>query len=41
MRGRPTLVGRSDAALDVETARALWELSERLTGVTFPLAVTA
>ena len=41
MRGRPTLVGRSDAALDVDTARGLWELSERLTGASFPLGVAA
>jgi hypothetical protein len=37
-RGHPTLVGRSARASDPETARRLWELSERLTGVTFPLA---
>jgi NAD(P)-dependent dehydrogenase (short-subunit alcohol dehydrogenase family) len=36
-RGHPTLVGRSKAALDEQTARELWELSERLTGVSFPL----
>jgi NAD(P)-dependent dehydrogenase (short-subunit alcohol dehydrogenase family) len=41
MRGHPTLVGRSAAASDVETARRLWELSERLTGVTYPLAEAA
>jgi NAD(P)-dependent dehydrogenase (short-subunit alcohol dehydrogenase family) len=35
-RGHPKLVGRTAAAKDVETARRLWELSERLTGVTFP-----
>jgi NAD(P)-dependent dehydrogenase (short-subunit alcohol dehydrogenase family) len=35
-RGHPTLVGRSRAASDPETARALWELSERLTGVPAP-----
>jgi NAD(P)-dependent dehydrogenase (short-subunit alcohol dehydrogenase family) len=40
-RGHPTLVGRSAAASDVETARALWELSEQLTGVAFPLGVPA
>jgi hypothetical protein len=34
-------VGRSDAARDTETARRLWELSERLTGVTFPLEPAA
>ena len=37
-RGHPTLVGRSDAASDADTARKLWELSEELTGVSFPLA---
>jgi NAD(P)-dependent dehydrogenase (short-subunit alcohol dehydrogenase family) len=36
-RGNPTLVGRSRAAQDAETARRLWELSEELTGVSFPL----
>jgi NAD(P)-dependent dehydrogenase (short-subunit alcohol dehydrogenase family) len=36
-RGHPTLVGRSRAAQDSETARALWELSEELTGVSFPV----
>jgi NAD(P)-dependent dehydrogenase (short-subunit alcohol dehydrogenase family) len=36
-RGYPRLVGRSGAASDADTARALWELSERLTGVSFPL----
>ena len=41
MRGNPVLVGRSAAASDGETARKLWELSERLTGVTFRLPVAA
>ena len=36
VRGHPTLVGRSGAAKDAETARRLWELSEQLTGVSFP-----
>jgi NAD(P)-dependent dehydrogenase (short-subunit alcohol dehydrogenase family) len=36
-RGHPTLVGRSSAAQDGETARRLWELSEQLTGVSFPV----
>ena len=36
-RGHPRVVGRSGAARDEETARALWELSEELTGVAFPL----
>ena len=38
-RGHPTLVGRSKAASDAETARRLWELSERLTGVTYATPV--
>jgi NAD(P)-dependent dehydrogenase (short-subunit alcohol dehydrogenase family) len=37
-RGYPTLVGRTAAASDLETARRLWSLSEELTGVSFPLA---
>jgi NAD(P)-dependent dehydrogenase (short-subunit alcohol dehydrogenase family) len=37
MRGHPTLVGRSRAASDPDTARWLWEASERLTGVGFGL----
>jgi NAD(P)-dependent dehydrogenase (short-subunit alcohol dehydrogenase family) len=37
-RGHPTLVGRSGAASDAESARRLWERSEELTGVRFPLA---
>jgi len=36
-RGYPRVVGRSGAARDEETARALWELSEEMTGVAFPL----
>jgi NAD(P)-dependent dehydrogenase (short-subunit alcohol dehydrogenase family) len=36
-RGHPSIVGRSGAARDEETARRLWELSEELTGVAFPL----
>ncbi|MDA0160557.1 oxidoreductase [Solirubrobacter ginsenosidimutans] len=35
MRGHPTLVSRSTAATDEETARKLWVLSENLTGVSF------
>ena len=34
-RGYPRKVGRSRAATDAEMARRLWELSERLTGVTY------
>ena len=40
-RGHPTLVGRSGAARDAETARRLWEVSEQLTGVRFPLQPAA
>jgi NAD(P)-dependent dehydrogenase (short-subunit alcohol dehydrogenase family) len=39
-RGAPKLVGRSKAAQDADTARRLWEVSEELTGVHFPLAAT-
>jgi NAD(P)-dependent dehydrogenase (short-subunit alcohol dehydrogenase family) len=38
LRGYPTLVGRAAAASDVEMAQRLWTLSEKLTGVEFPLA---
>jgi NAD(P)-dependent dehydrogenase (short-subunit alcohol dehydrogenase family) len=34
-RGHPTLVSPNDAARDMEIAGKLWELSERLTGVTY------
>ncbi|HWG22995.1 oxidoreductase [Actinospica sp.] len=37
MRGAPKLVDRSAAAENVETAARLWDLSEELTGVAFPL----
>ncbi|WP_296603715.1 oxidoreductase [Nocardioides sp.] len=37
MRGWPTGVGRSQAACDPELARGLWQRSEELTGVRFPL----
>ncbi|MFI0713925.1 oxidoreductase [Streptomyces inhibens] len=36
MRGGPTMVGRSAAAADPESAKRLWTASEELTGVTFP-----
>ena len=39
MRGHPTLVSPSSAATDRDVARRLWELSERLTGVTFEIPV--
>jgi hypothetical protein len=40
-RGAPKLVGRSAAAKDADAARRLWELSEQLTGVRFPLHAPA
>ena len=40
-RGHPALVARSGRASDPETAKRLWDLSERLTGVAFPLAPRA
>jgi NAD(P)-dependent dehydrogenase (short-subunit alcohol dehydrogenase family) len=40
-RGAPKLVGRSGAALDAEVARRLWDVSEELTGVRFPLGVAS
>jgi NAD(P)-dependent dehydrogenase (short-subunit alcohol dehydrogenase family) len=39
-RGPAKLVDRSDAAKDTEVARRLWEVSEELTGVSFPLSAT-
>ena len=36
-RGAPKLVDRSAAAKDGDVARRLWDVSERLTGVHFPL----
>jgi len=41
MRGQPKLVDRSDAAKDTEVARRLWDVSEELTGVRFPLGAKA
>jgi NAD(P)-dependent dehydrogenase (short-subunit alcohol dehydrogenase family) len=41
MRGQPRLVDRSDAAKDTAVARRLWDVSEQLTGVRFPLALAA
>jgi NAD(P)-dependent dehydrogenase (short-subunit alcohol dehydrogenase family) len=40
-RGAPKLVARSNAAKDTAVARRLWEVSEELTGVRFPLGATA
>ncbi len=36
-RGPAKLVGRSAAARNADAARRLWEVSEELTGVRFPL----
>jgi NAD(P)-dependent dehydrogenase (short-subunit alcohol dehydrogenase family) len=36
-RGAPAIVGSSAAAQDMDAARRLWEVSEQLTGVSFPL----
>jgi len=36
-RGAPKLVGRSGAAKDMDVARRLWDVSEQLTEVRFPL----
>ncbi|MCU1646382.1 MAG: Protochlorophyllide reductase [Nocardia sp.] len=36
-RGQPGLVSSSSASHDEKTARQLWELAERLTGVDFPV----
>ena len=40
-RGAPKLVGRTDAASDAEVARRLWDVSEELTGVRFPIGAAA
>ena len=40
MRGYPTVDSPAPQALDVDTARRLWDLSEELTGVRFPLGPT-
>jgi len=37
VRGHPKLVDRSEAAKDLSQARALWDVSEDLTGVHYPL----
>jgi NAD(P)-dependent dehydrogenase (short-subunit alcohol dehydrogenase family) len=36
-RGAPKLVGRSGAAQNMDVARRLWDVSEQLTGASFPL----
>ena len=40
-RGAPELVARSRAAQDMDVARRLWDVSESLTGVRFPLGAAA
>jgi NAD(P)-dependent dehydrogenase (short-subunit alcohol dehydrogenase family) len=40
-RGAPRLVNRTAAALDMDVARRLWDVSEQLTGVRFPLGQPA
>jgi NAD(P)-dependent dehydrogenase (short-subunit alcohol dehydrogenase family) len=39
-RGAPKLVGRSSRAKDMDVARRLWDVSEELTGVRFPIGAT-
>jgi hypothetical protein len=39
--GHPTVVGCNAAARDVEVARRLWEVSERLTGVRYTALAAA
>ncbi|HEY2385409.1 MAG TPA: oxidoreductase [Candidatus Binatia bacterium] len=39
LSGHPTVVGCNAAARDPEVARRLWEVSEQLTGVTYPALV--
>lgn len=41
MRGHPALDTPASQALDQATARRLWDLSEQLTGVSWPLSPTA
>jgi hypothetical protein len=38
-RGAPKVVERSAAARDMQVARRLWDVSEELTGIRFPLGV--
>ena len=40
-RGAPKLVGRAKAAHDTDVARRLWDVSEELTSVRFPLGAPA
>jgi NAD(P)-dependent dehydrogenase (short-subunit alcohol dehydrogenase family) len=40
-RGAPKLVGRTSSAQDMDVARRLWDVSEQLTSVSFPLGAGA
>jgi NAD(P)-dependent dehydrogenase (short-subunit alcohol dehydrogenase family) len=40
-RGAPKLVGRTKSAQDMDVARRLWDVSEQLTKVSFPLGAAA
>jgi hypothetical protein len=40
-RGAPKLVGRTSAAKDPNATRRLWDVSEELTSVHFPLGASA
>ena len=40
-RGAPKLVGRTSSARDMDVARRLWDVSEQLTSVSFPLGAGA
>ena len=37
MRGHPVLVGSSTQSTDVAAQQRLWQVSEELTGVTYPI----
>jgi NAD(P)-dependent dehydrogenase (short-subunit alcohol dehydrogenase family) len=41
LRGAPKLAGRTSSAKDMDVARRLWDVSEELTGVRFPLGAKA
>ena len=41
MRGYPKVVSSSDRSHDVDVQKRLWTVSEELTGVVYPLALTA
>jgi NAD(P)-dependent dehydrogenase (short-subunit alcohol dehydrogenase family) len=41
IRGAPTFASRTDAAKDADVARRLWDVSEELTGASFPVRAAA